>query len=86
MNDVKKSARDAILFAAALFLSTFLGGLDPHSLFANSWASVGTAAMNGADAVYSAWLALLMPMLMRSVRSGAPSLLSPASPDVPPAA
>ena len=68
MSDVKKSARDAALFAAALFLTTFLGGLDAHSIFANSWSSAAQAAMNGIDAVYSAWLALCMPMLMRTVR------------------
>ncbi len=68
MTDVKKSIRDAALFASALFLSTFIGGLDQHSLFANSWPSVQLAAMNGIDAVYGAWLALMMPMLYRIVR------------------
>lgn len=66
--DVKKSIRDAVIFAAALFLVSFIGGLDQSSLFANSWESVRVAAMSGVDAVYGAWLALLMPMLMRAVR------------------
>lgn len=69
MSDVRKSVRDALLFAAGLFAVTFLGGLDPHSIQANTIESVTAAAWSGADAVYSAWLALLMPMLMRTLRS-----------------
>lgn len=69
MSDVKKSVRDALLFAAGLFALTFLGGLDPHSIQANTIESVTAAAWAGADAVYSSWLALLMPMLMRTLRS-----------------
>lgn len=67
--DVKKSIRDAVIFAGALFLVKFLGGLDAHSLFANDLESIKVSAMAGVDSVYSAWLALLMPMLMRAVRS-----------------
>jgi hypothetical protein len=48
----------------------FLGALDPHSIQANSLETLRVAAWSGADAVYSSWLALLMPMLMRTVRSG----------------
>lgn len=70
MTDVRKSMRDALLFAVGLFALTFIGGLDQTSLFANSWEMVLAAAMAGLDAVYGAWLALLMPMLMRTVRSG----------------
>jgi hypothetical protein len=70
MSDVRKSVRDALLFAAGLFALTFLGGLDPHSIQANTIESVTAAAWAGADAVYSSWLALLMPMLMRTVRTG----------------
>lgn len=70
MSDVKKSVRDALLFAIGLFLLKFLGGLDPHSILANTPDVIRAAAWSGADAVYSAWLALLMPMLMRTVRSG----------------
>lgn len=70
MTDVKKSVRDALLFAAGLFTLKFLGGLDPHSIQANSLETLRLAAWSGADAVYSSWLALLMPMLMRTVRSG----------------
>lgn len=72
MYDVKKSLRDAALFAAALFALKFFGGLDPHSILANDWETIKTAALSGADAVYSAWLALLMPLLMRAVRKESP--------------
>lgn len=70
MYDIEKSLRDSFLFAFAMFLTTFISGLDPHSVFANTSESMRTAAMNGIDAVYSSWLALLMPMLMRTLRSG----------------
>ncbi len=70
MTDVKKSVRDALLFAAGLFALKFLGGLDPHSIMANSPETLRVAFWSGADAVYSSWLALLMPMLMRTIRSG----------------
>lgn len=72
MTDVKKSLRDALLFAVGLFALKFLGGLDPHSLMANTREIIQAAAWSGVDAVYSSWLALLMPMLMRTVRSGSP--------------
>jgi len=69
-SDVKKSVRDAALFALGLFALKFLGGLDPHSLFANDYGTVVSAFMSGVDAVYSSWLALAMPMLYRTVRTG----------------
>lgn len=67
--DVRKSVRDAVLFAAGLFALKFLGALDPHSIQANSLSTLNIAFWSGADAVYSSWLALLMPMLMRTLRS-----------------
>lgn len=67
--DLRKSIRDALLFAAGLFALKFLGALDPHSIQANTSETIRVAFWAGADAVYSAWLALLMPMLMRAVRS-----------------
>lgn len=70
MSDVKKSVRDAVLFALGIFALKFLGSLDPHSILANTPDVIRAAAWSGADAVYSAWIALLMPMLMRAVRSG----------------
>lgn len=72
MDDVKKSVRDAVLFAVGLFVLKFLGGLDPMHIEANTVASLEAAAMDGINAVYTSWLALLMPMLMRTVRSGSP--------------
>jgi hypothetical protein len=57
MSDVRKSVRDALLFAAGLFALTFLGGLDPHSIQANTIESVTAAAWAGADAVIAhGWL------------------------------
>lgn len=70
MTDVKKSVRDALLFAAGLFALKFLGALDQHSIMANNLTTLTVAFWSGADAVYSSWLALLMPMLMRTVRTG----------------
>lgn len=70
MSDVKKSARDALLFALALFALKFLDALDPNSILANNMTTLKVAFWSGADAVYSAWLALLMPLLMRSLRTG----------------
>lgn len=70
MQDVKKSARDAILFAFGLFALKFIGNLDPNSIQANTVETLKNGLWEGANAVYSAWIALLMPMLMRMVRTG----------------
>lgn len=75
MSDVKKSVRDAVLFAVGIFALKFLSGLDPHSILANNLDTIKAAALSGADAVYSSWLALLMPMIARAVRSGETPML-----------
>ena len=69
-NDVRKSIRDAVVFAAGLFALKFLGHLDPNSIQANTIETLKAGVWDGANAVYSSWLALLMPMLMRTLRSG----------------
>ena len=69
MTDMKKSTRDAVLFALGLFLTGFLPGIDTHSIFGNTMASFSNALWAGADAVYSGTFAYAMPFLMRILRS-----------------